>query len=120
MTFSPSERRWVLIFAAAVMAATCLPYLLAYSRQGSGWSFSGFIIASEDGNSYIANMQSGSAGAWLWRSPYTATPQDGAVVFMTYLLLGKLAAAPANHSLLVLLYHLFRVAAGMFSHPGDL
>jgi hypothetical protein len=109
------ERRWVLGFAIAVMAMTCLPYLLAYSQQGKDWSFTGFIIASEDGNSYIANMQSGSAGAWLWRSPYTATPEKGTLIFMTYLLLGKLATAPAQHGLLVLLYHLFRVTAGVLA-----
>lgn len=109
------ERRWVLGFAIAVMAVTCLPYLLAYTRQGKDWAFTGFIIASEDGNSYIANMQSGSAGNWLWRSPYTAVPEQGALVFLTYLLLGKLAAAPAQHGLLVLLYHLFRVTAGVLA-----
>ena len=109
------ERRWVLIFAVAVMLATCLPYLLAYAQQGKDWSFTGFIIASEDGNSYVANLQSGSAGAWLWHSPYTAVPEQGTLVFMTYLLLGKLAAAPAQHGLLVLLYHLFRVIAGVLA-----
>jgi hypothetical protein len=109
------ERRWVWGFAVAVMLATCLPYLLAYSRQGETWDFTGFVIASEDGNSYIANMQSGSVGAWLWTSPYTAAPEQGTLVFMTYLLLGKLAAAPASHALLVLLYHLFRVIAGVLA-----
>jgi hypothetical protein len=112
---SKPERRWPFFFAIGVMLITCLPYLLAYSRQGMEWSFSGFLFAAEDGNSYLANMQSGSAGDWMWRSPYTTYPQNGAIVFVFYLLLGKLALSPAPHTELVLLYHLLRVVSGVLA-----
>lgn len=109
------ERRFVLAFGALVMLATTLPYLLGYAVQGTDFRFTGFVFGVEDGNSYIAKMLSGWAGAWLFRSPYTASPQRGLLFYLPYLLLGKLAAPPGLHEQLVALYHLFRVAAGMLS-----
>ncbi len=109
------ERHWVVYFAAVVMLATTLPYVLGYASQGADWRFTGFIIGVEDGNSYIAKMLTGAAGAWLFRSPYSTLPQNGALVFLPYLLLGKLASAPGLHEQLVALFHLFRIVAGMLA-----
>lgn len=109
------ERCWTLGFAALVMAATCLPYLAGYARAGDDWMFSGFVFGVEDGNSYIAKMASGAAGAWLFRTPYTIAPQRGVLAFLPYLLLGKLAAPPAQHVQLVVLFHLFRLGAGVLA-----
>ena len=106
-----SEWRWVVAFTALVLALSLLPYVLAYSSQGSAWRFSGFLLGVEDGNSYIAKMRLGSDGAWLYRLAYTTEPQSGALVFLPYLLLGKLAARPALHEQLIALYHLARLAA---------
>lgn len=108
------EKRWVLWFAITVMVTTSLPYLLGFSNQDQDWRFSGFIFNVEDGNSYIAKMLRGSTGEWLFRTPYSAIPQQGILLFLPYLLLGKLASPPALHEQLVALYHLFRVGAGMF------
>jgi hypothetical protein len=110
-----TERRWTLAFAAIVMLLTSVPYLIGYGAQGEQAHFSGFVIGVEDGNSYIAKMHSGSAGAWLFRSPYTPYPQRGTLMFLPYLLLGKLAAGPALHEQLVALFHLFRLAAGVLA-----
>jgi len=107
------ECRWVAVFAALVLALSLLPYVLAYSSQGSAWRFSGFLLGVEDGNSYIAKMRLGSDGAWLYRLAYTTEPQSGALVFLPYLLLGKMAARPALHEQLVALYHLARLAASI-------
>jgi len=60
-------------------------------------------------------MLSGAAGDWLFRSPYTAYPQTGLLMFLPYLLLGKLAAPPGMHEQLVSLYHLYRIVAGMLA-----
>ncbi len=106
------EKRWVIYFAAAVMLATSLPYLLGYAMQGSDWRFSGFVFGVEDGNSYIAKMLSGSNGAWLFKTPYTAFPQTGALIYLPFLLLGKLVAPPAAHEQFVALFQCFRVIAG--------
>ena len=106
------ERRWVAVFAVTVMLITLLPYLVGYAVQGADWRFTGFMIGVEDGNSYIAKMLSSSAGAWLFRTPYTAYPQRGVLTYVPYFLLGKLAAAPGLHDQLVALYQIFRLVGG--------
>ena len=100
------------LVAAVAMLLTTLPYLLGYASAGTTWRFSGFVFAVQDGNSYIAKMLRGAAGEWLFRTPYTAYPQNGALVYLPFLWLGKLSAPPAQHEQLVGLYHLFRLAAG--------
>ncbi len=106
------ERRWVAGFALVVMLITLLPYLAGYSVQGADWRFTGFLIGVEDGNSYIAKMLSSSAGAWLFRTPYTAYPQRGVWLFLPYILLGKLASPPGLHDQLVAIFQLFRLVSG--------
>jgi hypothetical protein len=113
MRIKAEERRWVIGFAIVVMLITTLPYLLGYWLQGKDWIFTGFVFGVEDGNSYIAKMLSGSQGAWLFRTPYTAFPQSGFLAFLPYLLLGKLVAPPGAHEQLVALFHLFRWAASI-------
>ncbi|MEW5872611.1 MAG: hypothetical protein AB1894_25345 [Chloroflexota bacterium] len=110
-----AERRWVWVFAALVMALTSLPYVLGYAFENQQSVFSGFIFAVEDGNSYIAKMLSGAYGAWLFRTPYTAYPQKGVLMFLPYLLLGKLVSPPGMHVQLVALYHWFRIGAGFLA-----
>lgn len=110
---SPSERRWVWIFAILVMVLISLPYLISSIRQGEDWSFTGFLFGVSDGNSYIGKMLLGSWGEWLFRTPYTAYPQDGLFLFFPYILLGKLARPPFVHDHLVVLYHIYRLAAGL-------
>ncbi len=105
----------MLVFAALVMLATTLPYLLGYFTEEQAYRFTGFVFGVEDGNSYIAKMVSGSYGDWLFRTPYTAFPQAGLFIYIPYLLLGKLAAPPGLHEQLVSLYHLFRFFAGMLA-----
>lgn len=110
-----AERKWVLRFALVVMFLTSLPYVLGYLTQGETWRFSGFIFGVEDGNSYLGKMLRGSAGEWLFRSPYSAVPQRGALIFVPYILLGKLVAPPGTHDQLVNLYHLFRFGSGVLA-----
>jgi hypothetical protein len=111
---SRSERAWVYWFAAALMLWTTLPFWLGFQTQGEAWVFTGFVFGVEDGNSYLAKMLSGAEGEWLFRTPYTPYPQSGAIAFLPYLLLGKLTAGPGQHIQLAILYHLFRIAAGLF------
>jgi hypothetical protein len=110
---TPNERRWVFIFACIVMIVTSLPYMLGYAVQGQDYRFTGFVFAVQDGNSYIAKMMGGISGAWLFRTPYTVAEQQGVLMYLPYILLGKLAWPPGLHVQLVMLYHLFRFAAGV-------
>jgi hypothetical protein len=112
---NPFERRWAFIFGLAVMLVSSLPYLVGYLSQGVDWRFTGGVLGIEDINSYLANMVTGSAGAWLFRTPFTAYPQRGTLIFLQYILLGKLAGGPELHDQIILLFHLFRVVAGLLA-----
>ncbi|HEX6305491.1 MAG TPA: hypothetical protein VFZ76_14950 [Anaerolineales bacterium] len=109
------ERLWVIGFASAVMLVTLLPYMLGFANEGENWRFTGFLFGVEDGNSYIAKMMAGAAGDWLFYTPYTAYPQSGVIAFLPYLILGKLTSPPAQHVQLVVVYHLFRLGAGILA-----
>jgi len=109
---SQSEKSWVYRFSLVMLLITSIPYAAGYWLQGSNWQFTGFFIGVEDGNSYLAKMLIGSAGEWLFRTPYTAYPQTGFLAFLPYLLLGKLAAAPGLHDQLAVLFQGFRWAGG--------
>jgi hypothetical protein len=108
-----SEKRWLLWFAVAVMTITTLPYLYAYGLQDDHWRFSGHLIGVEDGNSYLANMLSGTTGEILFKTRYSIEPQSGILIFLPYIIIGKLASPPGIHEQLVFLYHAFRFGAGM-------
>jgi hypothetical protein len=105
------ERRWIWWFSIGVCVVFSLPYLFGFALQGSSRVFTGFLFGVEDGNSYIAKMLQGANGAWLFKTPYTTFPQNGAVVYLPYILLGKLAAPPGMHEQLVVLYHIFRLVS---------
>ncbi len=97
------------------MGATTVPYILGFALQNTEWVFTGFVFGVEDGNSYIAKMLSGAAGEWLFRTPFTIYPQNGVLAFPFYIWLGKLGSAPGLHEQLVVLYHLFRICAGVLA-----
>jgi hypothetical protein len=109
-----AEWRWVGIFAGVVSLLLILPYLAGYASQNNTWRFSGFLFGVEDGNSYIADMRQGAEGAWLFRIPYTSEAQSGTLIYLPYLVLGKLAGGAAMHEQLVALFQLARIAAGIF------
>lgn len=104
------ERNWILKYTLFVIILTSIPYLIGFWKQGSNWDFSGFVFGVEDGNSYIAKMESGANGAWLFQTPYTAYPQQGLLAFLPYILLGKLTSSPGQHVQLVALFQIFRWA----------
>jgi hypothetical protein len=103
------EIRWALLYSLVLVVITSLPYVVAALGQDDVWGFTGFLIAVEDGNSYIAKMLAGHEGAWLFRSPYSTMEQTGVLAFLPYLLLGKLSSGA--HGQLVGLYQLFRMIA---------
>ncbi len=105
---NPGELKWCLSFGVVVIFITTLPYLIGYFSAGENWFFSGFVFGVEDGNSYIAKMLMGASGDWLFRTPYTALPQNGMIAFLPYLLLGKLTSAPGQHEQLIALFQIFR------------
>ncbi|MBS3751903.1 MAG: hypothetical protein KGY46_00770 [Anaerolineales bacterium] len=106
-------KRWVLLFTLLVLIMTSIPYAVGLLKQGDDWRFTGFVFGVEDGNSYLAKMNRGSAGEWLFKSPYTSTQQKGVIAFLPYILLGKAAVFPIEkHTQLLIIFHLFRLGAG--------
>jgi len=106
-------KRWVLLFTLFVLIVTSIPYAFGLFKQGDDWRFTGFVFGVEDGNSYLAKMNRGSAGEWLFKSPYTSTQQKGVIAFLPYILLGKAAVFPVEkHTQLLIIFHLFRLGAG--------
>ena len=105
------SRKWALGYGALLAVLLLLPYAAAWQAQGEAWRFSGFLLGVEDGNSYIAKMLTGTAGAWLFHPPYTTWQVAPMPVFLPYIWLGKLAAGTALHLQLVVLYHLVRSLA---------
>ena len=108
---SRREWAWVVVFALVVMAMTTVPYLVAAGSQGSNWRFGGFLLAADDGNTYVANMGEGARGAWLFTLPYSTEPQRGVFLYSFYLFLGRLAGP--NHDTQVIAYHAARVVFGV-------
>lgn len=80
------DRVWLSIFITAIIILTTLPYLVAFANQGNSWQFTGFLFGVEDGNSYLAKMQRGGAGEWLFRLAYSARPGQGSLAFFPFLL----------------------------------
>lgn len=99
----------------AVAALTALPYALAAALAPGVGRFTGFLLNPLDGFSYLAKMQQGAQGEWLFRLPYALEPGPGALLYPYHLLLGHLSRLLGAELLTV--YHGARViaAAAMFA-----
>nr|BAL58016.1 hypothetical conserved protein [uncultured Chloroflexota bacterium] len=99
-----------------LLTITSLPYLYGAWLSSPERSFSGFVIGLEDGNSYLAKMNLGRSGYWLFRLVYTPEPHQGALFFLYYLLLGKVAGLTGLSNVLVLhLSRLFTIPFGLLA-----
>lgn len=103
------EKTTLTLFWMFTAAITSLPYLLGWLLAGNGFSYTGLLLAVEDGNSYLAKMLSGANGAWLFRTPYTAFSQKGFLAFLPYLILGKISALFDGYFARIFLFHVFRL-----------
>lgn len=115
-----TERKWLMWFMGVTLSIVSLPYLLGFQvarfqSAGDHWSYTGLLIAAEDGFSYLAKMLSGANGAWLFRTPYTLEPQSGFIAYLPYLLLGKMTSPPGQYEQMVVLYHLLRLIGVVLS-----
>ncbi len=109
-----SGDRWALGVSAAVMTLTALPYLVAYSHQGTsplfGW-YSWFLFNTGDQCVYLSWMRQYADGAWFQHNLFTTVPQPGYMVNALFLALGKVARWTGLP--LVLVYHTVRILSGM-------
>ena len=109
---SRDEWRWALLWGGALVIMASLPYLVASLATPSELFYAGFLSNPEDGNAYLAKMQQGLRGEWLYRLPYTAEPHKGEFLFTYYILLGHVARWTRLPLLWV--FHLARVMNGFF------
>jgi hypothetical protein len=106
-----NEILWTTAWALLALSLVSLPYLLGCYLSSPEMHFGGFVIAVEDGNSYMAKMGQGARGEWLFHLPYTSEDHDGAILYTFYLLLGKVAGLSGLS--LVNVYHLTRLLCGL-------
>lgn len=112
VTVDRGEWRWAWGWALVVVTVTCLPYLYATFAAPPDRIFSGFLVNTRDGNSYLAKMREGYEGSWLFRLPFTPEDQRGIFVFTLYLGLGHLARL--FNLPLILVFHVGRALCGLF------
>ncbi len=111
ISISRREWRWAIGWSITVLFISCLPYLIATTTAPEGWQFAGILSNPLDGNSYLAKIQQGIDGAWLFHLTYTSEPHTGTLIYPLYLGLGHLAAL--LHLSAVMMFHLARLAAGL-------
>jgi hypothetical protein len=108
----PEEWRWAGGWSLVLLVLSCVPYLIAARLAPDGWQFAGFMVNPYDGHSYLAKMQQGVGGSWLFHLTYTPEPHPGTFIFTFYLGLGRLAALTGLP--LIWIFHLARLAAGFW------
>ena len=88
---TPSTRELIMAAAIAVALLLCvnLPYALAYFLPQPNRAFTGVLMNPEDSNSYLAKMQQGYEGEWLYHIPFTAEEHAPAFLGGFYVLLGQ-------------------------------
>ena len=92
ITDARREWAWVAGVAACVVASASLPYVIVYLTTPPDLRFVGTLLNPLDGDTYLAKMQFGAQGDWLFHLPYTAQDHPGAFVLTHYLALGHVAA----------------------------
>src|SRR5574338_1585251 len=100
------QRNYVYAFIGVTLAIL-LPYLLAFILAGPQHVFTGFLVNTADGATYLAKMRQGYEGFWQFTLAFTAQPGEGAHLFLFYLFLCHLARL-SNLPLLIV-YHLARL-----------
>jgi hypothetical protein len=111
MTFLSREWLVALALAIGLTILTGIPYALGYVFARPGTQFTGVLMSPDDANSYLAKMQQGYMGAWLYTIPFTSEPHAAEFVGGFYLLLGHLARL-FNLSVLQM-WHLARCASAL-------
>lgn len=106
-----TEWRWVYIAGGLLMIVLCVPLVWAYAAAVPDRLFMGMLVNPLDGISYLAKMDQGYRGSWLFTLPFTPEPHQGVFLFTFYLALGHLARLLALEPVLV--FHAARLVGGM-------
>lgn len=91
------------LFALILVTVTLIPDLLGFAFARPGTVFMETLMNPEDTNSYLAKMQQGYEGFWLYTIPFTSKPHSAEFLGGFYILLGQ-AARPLGFSILQMWY----------------
>lgn len=103
---------WSLSAIIIILIFITLPYGIAYFIAGEEYVFGGFLFNPLDGNSYLAKINQGWAGNWLFTLPFTAERGAGSLLNLFYLFLGHLSRV--FQIPVVVMFHLARLAGAVF------
>lgn len=113
---APYEWRWPIVWAIVILGIATIPYLYGVALSSPTSYFGGFVIGVEDGNSYLAKMQQGRSGYWLFRLVYTPEPHQAELFFLFYIVLGKIAGVfNLSNPLVFYLSRLVTIPFGLFA-----
>lgn len=101
---------WVRIWITFFLLLGSIPVVTGKLMEPEGKLFTGVIYNTLDVNSYLANMQQGREGHWLYVLPYTAQRSTPVPLFMFYILLGH--AARITTLSLPAIFHIARIVCG--------
>lgn len=113
LELSRTAREWLIaaLLAVCLVLLVQLPYLLAVMIPAPGLVFAGVIMNPEDSNSYLAKMEQGYEGEWLYHIPYTVEEHAPAFLGGFYIAWGHLARG-LNLSVMQM-WHLARIVCAM-------
>lgn len=75
---------------AILIIISSLPALIGFLKSDTSQVYSGVVFNPIDGYSYMAKMQIGQSGDWLFTLPFTPQPGEGRWLFTFYISLGQL------------------------------
>jgi hypothetical protein len=112
------NRKNILIFTLW-MLVLILPYVFGYLFSDHQNVFLGFLINPIDGLSYLAKMNQGAHGNWLFHLPYSTVSHPKVFLFSFYILIGKISNLIFGD--LRIGFHFFRIlCAFIFYHQVNL
>lgn len=84
------KNKKLIILVAILVLISSLPTLIGIFNSNTSLVYGGLVFNPIDGYSYLAKMQIGKSGDWLFTLPYTYEPGDGRWLFTFYVSLGHL------------------------------
>ena len=73
-----------------LIVVTAVPCLAGFLSANSELVYSGVVFNPIDGYSYLAKMEIGHSGDWLFRLPFTPDPGEGRLLYPFYIAAGQL------------------------------
>lgn len=110
-TDSRSELKWVILWAVALVALSCVPYIVGMLLTPGGYQFLGLTHNIDDGAVYLSWMRQAADGHFFIRNLFTNEPQAGGQFNILFLMMGLFARV--SHIPLIWVFHIFRVGLGV-------